>query len=76
MIELTQEQMQVVGRIDEDPPRVVNPQTQEMFVLVPLEEYQRLVEEKDYDDGPWTEEERDLMRSEACRMLDSYGKEP
>jgi len=45
-----------------------------MFVLVPLVEYERLVEDK-YDDSPWTDEERDLLRGEACQMLDRFGKD-
>ena len=45
-----------------------------MFVLVPLVEYERLVEDK-YDDSPWTDEERDQLRWDACKMLDSFGKE-
>jgi hypothetical protein len=72
MIELTQEQAQVLARRD-GPPRVVNPQTQETYVLVPLAEYGRMVQEG-HDDSPWTEEERDLLRADACEMLDSFGK--
>jgi len=63
-----------LGKPAATPPRVVNPQTQEMFVLVPLVEYERLVEDK-YDDSPWTDEERDLLRGEACQMLDRFGKD-
>lgn len=73
MIELTQEQVQALGKPEATPPRVVNPQTQEKFALVPLAEYERLIEEE-YDDTPWTDEERDRLRWEACRMLDSFGK--
>ena len=73
MIELTQEQVQALGKPNGMLARVVNPQTQEMFVLVPLAEYASLVDD-DYDDSPWTDEERDLLRSEACDMLDSFGK--
>lgn len=73
MIELTREQVQAVGKPEATPPRVMNPQTREMFALVPLVEYERLIKEE-YDDSPWTDEERDLLRSEACRMLDSFGK--
>jgi hypothetical protein len=74
MIELTQEQVQALGKPEATPPRVVNPQTQEQFVLVSLAEYQRLTE-AEYDGSPWTDEERDLLRWEACRMLDSFGKD-
>ena len=33
-----------------------------------------LVDEEESDDSPWTDEESDLLRLEACRMLDSFGK--
>ena len=75
MIELTQEQVQAVGKPEATPLRVMNPQTRETFVLVPLAEYERLINGEKYDDSPWTEEERDLLRWEACRMLDSFGKD-
>ena len=75
MIELTQQQILALGKPNGTPPRLLNPQTQETFVLVPLAEYGRLVEEA-YDDRPWTDEDRDALRSEACDMLDSFGKNP
>ena len=75
MIELTQEQVQALGNPETTLPRVMNPQTQEMFVLVPLAEYVRLSTEEEYDDSPWTDKERDLLRWEACRILDSLGKD-
>jgi hypothetical protein len=75
MIELTQEQVLSLGNLEATPPRVMNPQTREMFVLVPLVEYERLIDEDKYDDSPWTDEERDLLRWEACQMLDTLGKD-
>jgi hypothetical protein len=75
MIELTQEQVQALGHPEASPPRVMNPQTKELFVLVPLEQYELLIEEGRYDDSPWTDEERDLLREEACEILDSFGKD-
>jgi hypothetical protein len=75
MIELTQEQVCALATPEAAPPRVLNPQTQEMFVLLPLVDYERLIDEGKQDDSPWTDEERDLLRSEACRMLDSFGKD-
>ena len=74
MIALTQEQITAIGKPEAFPARLVNPQTQETFVLLPLAEYERLQTERAYDDGPWTDEERDLLRWEACQMLDSFGK--
>jgi hypothetical protein len=76
MIELTLDQVQALTKRDGGPPRVVNPQTKEMYVLVPLADYGRLVHEDGYDDAPWTDEERDHLRAEACEMLDSFGKNP
>jgi hypothetical protein len=76
MIELTQDQVHALAKREAGPPRVLNPQTQEMYVLVPLAEYGRLAREEDYDDTSWTQEERDLLRAEACEMLDSFGKKP
>lgn len=73
MITLTQEQMRALENADTTPPRVVNPQTHETFVLVPLAEYAHLTEDE-YDDSPWTDQERDLLRSQACEILDGFGK--
>src|SRR5205823_4710013 len=53
MIELTEQQVQALESPDANPPRVVNPRTQETFVLLRVEEYERLKEEE-YDDSPWT----------------------
>jgi len=74
MIELTQEQLQGFQNAGTTPARLVNPQTNEMFVLVPEIEYERLIDDDKYDDSPWTDEERDQLRLEACQMLDSFGK--
>jgi len=35
---------------------------------VPLAEYERLCGGEEHDDSPWTDEERDLLRREACQM--------
>jgi hypothetical protein len=64
MIELTQQQIQALGSPEAGPPRVVNPQTKETFVLLRVEEYERLKEEQ-YDDSPWTSEERHALAWEA-----------
>ncbi len=55
MIELTEQQMQALNT-EASPPCVFNPQTKEIFVLLPVEEYERL-KEQEYDDSPWTREE-------------------
>ncbi|MFO0965433.1 MAG: hypothetical protein U0793_07585 [Gemmataceae bacterium] len=74
MIELTREQLKDLRKPGNGLPRVLDPETRELFVLLPLVEYERLKEDA-YDDGPWTDEERDLLRAEACDMLDSFGKD-
>ena len=74
MIELTEPQVQAVEQPAAKPVRVVNPRTQETFVLLRLEEYERL-SRGDYDDSPWTDEERDLLRAEAVEALGWAGME-
>jgi hypothetical protein len=74
MIELTIDQVQALGKTDTGPQRIVNPQTREVFVLVPLADYGRLTDDEGDDDEPWTDEERGLLRAEACEMLDRFGK--
>jgi hypothetical protein len=65
MIELTNQQIEAVQNPgDVLPHRVLNPRTNETFVLVPLEEYQRL-KQADYDDSPWTQEELHAIAWEA-----------
>src|SRR6516165_7986540 len=59
MIELTEQQLQALGSNGATPLHLVNPRTKETFVLLPLDEYQRLKEEE-YDDSPWTDEEMEL----------------
>lgn len=56
MIELTEQQMQALETHEATPPRVVNPRTKETFVLLRVDEYERL-KEAEYDDSPWTREE-------------------
>jgi hypothetical protein len=64
MIELTEEQLQALENPQCTPPRVVNPRSGETFVLLRVEEYERLKEEE-YDDSPWTSEERHTLAWEA-----------
>ena len=56
MIELTERQAEALEHPDATPPRMVNPRTQETFVLLSVDEYKRLKDEV-YDDNPWTREE-------------------
>jgi hypothetical protein len=64
MIELTDQQAQALANPEATPPRVVNPRTKETFVLLRVEEYERLKEE--YDDSPWTREELQALAWEAA----------
>ena len=60
MIELTNQQMQALANQEAAPPRIVNPQTKETFVLLRVDEYERLKEDQ-YDDSPWTSDERHAL---------------
>jgi len=66
MIELTEQQAQMLAHAEATPPRVVNPRTQETFVLLPVDEYERLKEEE-YDDSPWTREELESLAWERVK---------
>ena len=69
MIQLTDQQVQALESPDVTPPRVVNPRTNEMFVLLRVEEYERLKEEA-YDDSPWTREELQALAWERVKDED------
>lgn len=56
MIELTEQQIKALGTPEATPPRVMNPRTKETFVLLRVDEYERL-KEVECDDSPWTREE-------------------
>jgi len=45
----------------------VNPRTKETFVLLRVDEYERLAEE--YDDSPWTREELEALAWEAGKQI-------
>ena len=64
MIELTDQQAERLEARDATPPRVVNPRTDEMFVLLRIDEYERLKAEE-YDDSPWSREELQALAWEA-----------
>ena len=62
------------------PPRLLNPRTNETFVLVPLAEYQRL-KHGEYDDSPWTREELQVLAWQAgapagWNEMDEYDELP
>lgn len=68
MIELTDQQVQALQNTAM-PPRVVNPLTKEAFVLLRIDEYERL-KENEYDDSPWTREELESLAWEAAEQTD------
>ena len=66
MIELTEQQLQALERQEVTPRRIVNPRTKETFVLLRVEDYERLKEEE-YDDSPWTREELQALAWERVK---------
>lgn len=68
MIELTEEQLQSLESDDVTPPRVVNPRTKAAFVLLRVDEYERLKDE-DYDDSALTREELLARAWEAGKSI-------
>ena len=68
MIELTEQQIQALENAEAIPPRVVNPRTKETFVLLRVDEYERLKEDE-YDDSPWTSEELQALAWEAGKQI-------
>ena len=67
MIELTEEQRQAVQEQGGQPVQLVDPETQQTFVLLRRALYDTLT---DYEDGPWTDEEMDVLAGEVDAMLD------
>jgi hypothetical protein len=67
MIELTDQQVQDLENLEANPPRLVNPRTKETFVLLSVDEYERLTE--DYDDSPWTRKELEALAWEAGKKI-------
>ena len=66
MIELTEQQMHELETTGAAPPLVANPRTKEVFVLQRVDEYERLKDDE-YDDSPWTREERHALAWQAGR---------
>jgi hypothetical protein len=69
VIELTEEQRRELG---EPEPVAIDPQTQQVYILVRKEAYERIKKLLPYDDSPWTDEEMDLLAEEAGKLLDEY----
>lgn len=80
MMELNDRQIQALDSPSSTPMRVVNPRTQETFVLLRAEEYERLKHDE-YDDSPWTKEELHALAWEAGKRagwegMDEYDDLP
>jgi PHD/YefM family antitoxin component YafN of YafNO toxin-antitoxin module len=80
MIELTEQQIQAMENSEATLPRLVNPRTKETFVLLRVDEYERLKEDE-YDDSPWTREELQALAWEAGERagwddMDEYDDAP
>ena len=69
MIELTDQQLQALQHPESTPPRVVNPRTRETFVLLRVDEYERLKQDE-YDDSPWTREELQALAWQRVKHED------
>lgn len=66
MIELTEKQAQALTAAGSSPLRVMNPRTQETYVLLPQAEYDRLKQEA-YDDSPWTRPDLEAVAWETAQ---------
>jgi len=77
MIELTEQQMQALENSTAIPPRLVHPRSKETFVLLRVDEYERL-QHDDYDASPWTREELEALAWERVKHedLDEYDALP
>lgn len=64
MLELTEEQARAVTENGATPPTLVDPKTQTQYLLVRKDVYE-LLSDPDYDDSPWTSEERTALAWEA-----------
>ena len=80
MIELTNQQVQAITAAGKTPPVVVDPTTNTAYVLLRQDVYRRLLDDE-YDDGPWTDEEMELLAWEAGKHagweeMDEYDHYP
>jgi hypothetical protein len=62
MIELTDAQAQMLASDPSDPPRVVNPRTRETFVLLRVEDYEKIAIGEEMDG--WSREDLDAWNAE------------
>jgi len=71
MIELTEQQLQAISSAGKDPAVVVDPKTKTPYVVLRQDMYERLKknEDPDYDAGPWTVDEMNLLADEAEKII-------
>ena len=55
------------------PPRLVHPRSNETFVLLRAEEYERL-KEYEYDDSSWTRSELEMLAWQTADQFKSSGE--
>jgi hypothetical protein len=80
MIELTEQQMAAITAAGRAPAVVVDLQTKTPYVLLRQDVYE-LLKDQEYDDSPWTDEERELLAWEAGKHagwdeMDEYDHYP
>jgi hypothetical protein len=73
MIELTEELRQALQEQPGEPLCLIDPLTQEKFVVLRTADYER--KEEEYDSGPWTDEEMELLAAEDADSLGWEGME-
>ena len=61
MITLSKEIQQAIKNAQEEPVRLVDPETDAEYVVVPVETFERMRKGVYYDDGPITEEEQTAL---------------
>ncbi len=71
MIELTEQQAIELSKPHTSPPQLLNPRTNEAFVLLRIDEYKQLTAAQ-YDDSPWT---RDELQAVAAAIAEKAGWE-
>jgi hypothetical protein len=68
MIEMNEQLREAVHASPNEPVRLVDPTTNEAFVLVRAAEYERM-KQPTYDESDWTDAERAALAAEAGRAI-------
>ena len=64
ILQLTPQQIEAVAANATTPPTLIDPNTQTAYVLIRKDLYEQMLSDE-YDDSPWTAEERDALAWEA-----------